>query len=221
MNHLQLLDRIKKLDIATIEKMSPEVMARLTDGFDESLVRNVLYIGTTNHVQRRIICTVKNAFRDWKTDTDPYWGNPPLFPERYPQYMEELQMDIECGLVITTEGTTEDVGNKILNTLISSENNVTKRVLDTIKVLGQTGTVGNYEDEEKDNAKQKQHASTSDNDDFETLKIAQDRIKELETEVAMLKMQRNNEDYNTKKESLDYLEEWQQLSTRELAIFFA
>ena len=111
MNHLFLLDRIKKLDIATIEKMSPEIMARLTDGFNESLVKNVIYVGTTNPEQRRIIHAVKNAYRDWKKD-DPYWGNPPLFPETYPQFLEELQMDIECGLVVTKEGIVEDVGNK-------------------------------------------------------------------------------------------------------------
>lgn len=153
MNHLLLLDRIKKLDIATIEKMSPEVMARLTDGFNESLVKNVLYTGTTNYEQRKIIRALKNAYRDWKKD-DIYWGNPPLFPEIYPQYMEELQMDIECGLVVTEEGNIEDVGNKLLNTLTSNQTNAVQRVLDTIHKSGQTVKAednDNIENEEEEN----------------------------------------------------------------------
>ena len=43
-NHLHLLDRIKKLDVITIEKMSPETMRRVTDGFDESLVKNIIHV---------------------------------------------------------------------------------------------------------------------------------------------------------------------------------
>ena len=153
MNHLFLLDRIKKLDIATIEKMSPEIMARLTDGFNESLVKNVIYVGTTNPEQRRIIHAVKNAYRDWKKD-DPYWGNPPLFPETYPQFLEELQMDIECGLVVTKEGIVEDVGNKLLKALTSSQTNAVQRVIDTIHKSGQTVKAednDNIEDEEEEN----------------------------------------------------------------------
>lgn len=154
MNHLHLLDRIKKLDIATIEKMSPEVMARLTNGFDESLVRNVLYIGTTNHEQRKIIRAVKNAYKDWKKDTDMYWGNPPLFPEIYPQYLENLQMDIECGLVVTTEGSIEDFGNKIVKNLTSNTANTVQRVLDALQESEQTvkdENIDNIENEEEEN----------------------------------------------------------------------
>lgn len=154
MNHLHLLDRIKKLDIATLEKMSPEVMARLTNGFDESLVRNVLYIGTTNHEQRKIIRAVKKAYRDWKKDTHPFWGNPPMFPETYPQYLENLQMDIECGLIVTGEGTIEDFGNKILKNLTSNTVNTVQRVLDAIQESEQTvkdENIDNIENEEEEN----------------------------------------------------------------------
>ena len=203
--------------------MSPEVMARLTDSFDESLVRNVLYIGKTNQEQRGIIQIVKNAYRDWRKD-DPYWGNPPLFPERYPQYLEDMQMDIECGLVVTTEGSIEDKSNKVLNSL-SSKANTIQSILDVIQKPKQTVEVGNVNVinngyVEKDSAKHKQLAAASDNDDSDTLKRAQTRIKELEAEVAMLKKQQGNEDNNTQKESHNFLEEWQKLSARELAIFF-
>lgn len=226
MNHLHLLDRIKKLDIATLEKMSPEVMARLTNGFDESLVRNVLYIGTTNNEQRIIIRAVKNAYRDWKKDTHPFWGNPPMFPETYPQYLENLQMDIECGLVVTTEGSIEDFGNKIVKNLTSNTANTVQRVLDALQESEQTvkdENIDNIENEEEeiDDVKQEQLASASDNDDSETLKRANDRIKELEAEVASLRQQLQYKDSKTEEEPLDFLEEWQKLSARELAIFFS
>lgn len=191
MDHLHLSDRIKKLDIATIEKMSPEVMAMLTDSFNESLVRKVLYIGTTNPEQRRIIRAVKGAYKYCRKD-DPYWGNPPLFPETYPQYLEEFQMDIECGLVVTPEGTIDDFGNKVLKTLTSSTTNTMLGVLDTIQKSGQTGKDENmdnkeHEEEEIDDASHTPRAIASDNDDSETLKGAQTRIKELEEEVGNLK----------------------------------
>lgn len=102
-NNLHLLDRIKNLDVSTIENMSPDVMAIITDNFNESLVRNVLYIGETNTEQRRIIRCIKNKYRIWKQARDNYWGKHPLF-EVYPKYLSELQMDIECGMVVTVDG---------------------------------------------------------------------------------------------------------------------
>lgn len=107
MDHEALIERIKRLDLPTFEVMSPEVLARLTDRFDESLVRNVLYITTTNYEQRKLIKIIKNAYKLWKKDTDIIWGSMPQF-ESYPEYMENLQMDIECGFVITENGTFEE-----------------------------------------------------------------------------------------------------------------
>ena len=103
-DYSHLLERIKGLDTTIIEEMSPDVMANLTDGFKEQLVREMLYTTHINYEQRTIIKAVKAAYKNWKRSTDRYWGDLPLFPEKYPQYMEELQMDIECGCVVTAEG---------------------------------------------------------------------------------------------------------------------
>lgn len=103
-NYSHLLERIKGLNATIIERMSPDVMANLTDGFKEQLVREMLYTTHINYEQRTIIKAVKAAYKKWKRSTDRYWGDLPLFPEIYPQYMEELQMDIECGCVVTAKG---------------------------------------------------------------------------------------------------------------------
>jgi len=103
-NYSHLLERIKGLNATIIERMSPDVMANLTDGFEEQLVREMLYTTHNNYEQRTIIKAVKTAYKNWKRSTDRYWGDLPLFPEKYPQYMEELQMDIECGCVVTAKG---------------------------------------------------------------------------------------------------------------------
>lgn len=102
-NHLYLLDRIKKLTVCTIERMSPETMRRVTDGFDESLVKNVVYIGTTNNEQRRIINAVKEKYNVWNKSNNFLWI------EKYPEFIEELQMDIECGIVVTVDSSFSDL----------------------------------------------------------------------------------------------------------------
>lgn len=95
--HLHLLDRIKNLDLYAIENMSPETMMRVTDGFEESLVRNVIYTGTTNFEQRKIIKYVKEKYNNWNQSINFLWI------EEYPEYINNLQMDIECGMVITPQ----------------------------------------------------------------------------------------------------------------------
>ena len=116
MDHDALIERIMKLDLQTLEAMSPEVMARLTNRFDESLVRKLLYVETTNYGQRKLIKLIKVAYESWMKD-DLVWG----ITKSYPEYMEELQMDIECGLVITEKGTfEEDSWAKLTNSLIHS-----------------------------------------------------------------------------------------------------
>lgn len=54
----------------------------------------------------------------------------------------------------------------------------------------------------------------------EKLKKQEAHIKELEKEIDMLKQQTNSNS-EPEKNRLDFLEDWQKLSTRELAIFFA
>lgn len=103
MTNQQLLERIKNLNVQTIENMSSDVMARLTKNFDEQLVKNMLYTATTNYGQRKIIRKIKNSYRLWKKDTDMFWGAMPQL-EVYPEYMEMLMMDIECDMIITPNG---------------------------------------------------------------------------------------------------------------------
>ncbi len=106
-NYLNLLDKIKKLNDSMIQNMSPDVMALLTHNFEESLVRNVVYVGKTNLEQRKIIRSIKDKYKSWKEDTDTFWGKLPQL-EVYPQFLLEMQMDIECGMVVTAEGSVSE-----------------------------------------------------------------------------------------------------------------
>ena len=106
-NYLNLLDKIKKLNDSMIQNMSPDVMALLTHNFEESLVRNVVYVGKTNLEQRKIIRSIKDKYKSWKKDTDTFWGKLPQL-EVYPQFLLEMQMDIECGMVVTAEGSVSE-----------------------------------------------------------------------------------------------------------------
>jgi hypothetical protein len=99
----RLISRIKNLKVSTIENMSFDVMAMLTDNFNESLVRNILYIGETNTEQRKIIKCIKNNYKSWQKDTDMFWGSLPQM-EVYPKFLIELQTDIECDMVVTDKG---------------------------------------------------------------------------------------------------------------------
>ena len=99
----RLISRIKNLKVSTIENMSFDVMAMITDNFNESLVRNILYIGETNTEQRKIIKCIKNNYKSWQKDTDMFWGSLPQM-EVYPKFLIELQTDIECDMVVTDKG---------------------------------------------------------------------------------------------------------------------
>jgi len=103
MTNQQLLERIKNLDVMTIKDMSADVMARLTNNFDEQLVKNILYTASNNYAQRMIIRKIKNSYRLWKKDSDILWGAMPQL-EVYPEFIEILNMDIECGMIITPNG---------------------------------------------------------------------------------------------------------------------
>ena len=102
-NHLYLLDRIKNLNVSLIKDMSSDVMLMMTDGYDESLVRNVLCVGKTNDEQRKIIKYIKEKYKCWKKETEMLWGTP-ANPEKYPKFILAMQMDIECGMVVTVDG---------------------------------------------------------------------------------------------------------------------
>ena len=90
-------------------------MAMITDSFNESLVRNVLYVGKTNREQRKIIKCIKDNYKKWKKETDMFWGTLHQL-EVYPDFILELQMDIECGMVVTAEGSIPEPQSKPFKT---------------------------------------------------------------------------------------------------------
>lgn len=173
-NHLYLLDRIKNLNVSLIKDMSSDVMLMMTDGYDESLVRNVLCVGKTNDEQRKIVKYIKEKYKCWKKDTEMLWGTP-ANPEKYPKFILAMQMDIECGLVITAEGSVPEQHYKPF-----VSNSIIEESLRQLK--GQSDTVA-------DDSNLKLKAIIEEKDK---------RIEELETEVEELKQQREdakNEDW--------------------------
>lgn len=101
MNHLDLIDKIRKLDVWSAEKMSPESMAVLTNKFDESLVKDVIYVGRTNAEQLRIIKAIMQNYKQWMQSHDSLWST---IDGNTPEYMNELLLDIEIGEVLSADG---------------------------------------------------------------------------------------------------------------------
>lgn len=108
MKREDLLKRIENLDFFTISKMSPEVLLRLTDNFKEPMVLKLVARARTNASQRIILSSVKKAYVENQKKTNPSWGM--WGSEKYPEYLENLQLDIECGRLIMDE---EEVQKKI------------------------------------------------------------------------------------------------------------
>lgn len=122
-DYSHLLERIKRLNTTIIEEMSPDVMANLTDGFEEQLVREMLYTTRINNAQRRIIKAVKAAYKSWMEDRHkdhPAWDKIQFLYKSCPQYMDELQMDIECGCVVTAKGTFCEASTRLTISVIPS-----------------------------------------------------------------------------------------------------
>ena len=107
MTHDELLERIKRLDFNVIYEMSNISLQRLTDGFKESLVRNVISRGETNAEQRRIFSSLKNAYASYKKSTDGTWINLPIY-EAYPEYFRDFQLVMECGDILTEKDSIPD-----------------------------------------------------------------------------------------------------------------
>lgn len=204
MTHLDLLERIKCLDVRTIEQMSADGMVMLTSQFDESLTRNLIMRGGTNLEQRRTFAAVKKAYKSWKKDTDIMWGAMPMY-EVYPEWMNLMQMDIECGYIMTAEGSAPP---QRLTVKVSP-------VLDYSKMIKYTESkITEQTTETETNNKQ--------------LEKLQARIAELEAEnnslkerIKELEEKEHNEGPEFEKEELAFLDDWQKLTTREFAIFFS
>ena len=103
MTHKELLARIKSLDIATIKRMSHGSLAKLTDRFEEALVRAILCLTNSNSEQLELIKAVKEGYKNWKKENNFMWGTFPKSDD-YPQYMDQMMLDIECGMIITKDG---------------------------------------------------------------------------------------------------------------------
>lgn len=192
MAHEDLLDRIKRLDVQTIRNMSHEVIARLTHNFDEILVKNMLYTATTNYQQRKLIKIIKKAYKSWKKDTDMLWGSMPQL-ESYPEYMEELQTDIECGLVITEKGVFEENRVRLTISLVPS-NAVPLKAF-------QKGSQSALSKDEVNSHQIPATASPVQNSEQQSVIELQDaRIKELEAD-------------------LEELRKWKHLSREQVALF--
>jgi hypothetical protein len=101
MNQLEILKKIEKLDEATILKMSPDVLAILTDNFEEKLLKKFVTKAETNEGQRKLIRFIKDSYKKWKKETDQFWGM--LGHESYPDYLLNMQVAIECGEVMVDE----------------------------------------------------------------------------------------------------------------------
>lgn len=90
--------RINKLDHQTIIRMSPDVLETLTNSFEENLVTKVVARAKTNDAQRQVIRTIKRGYKEIKKNAPfPTWD---LLGGAYPDFMNRLELDIECGEVI-------------------------------------------------------------------------------------------------------------------------
>lgn len=165
--HLHLLDKIKNLNVSLIENMSSDVMAMVTDCFDESLVRNVVYVGKTNMEQRKIIKKIKDDYKHWKEETDFMWRN--SMSETYPKHIEDLQLDIECGMLVTIDGSIPEPQLEpfIMHSVLG----------DSLRQLKGLSNVAADDNTLKQNA---------------IIEEKVKRIKELETEVEELKLKKED-----------------------------
>lgn len=178
-NHLHLLERIKKLNVYTIERMSPETMRRVTDGFDESLVRNVIYAGKTNDEQRKIINAVKKKYNEWNKSNNFLWL------EEYPEFIEDLQMDIECGLVVTVDNSFPDLEFMPKQKAEKKNNDITDEKDKLISELKQevTQIKNKFEQYKKKNTEEGVSSKATAEENVNTLK---EKVHTLEEEIADL-----------------------------------
>ena len=103
MSHEELLGRIKNLNVSLVEDMSSDTLAMLTERFSETLVRAIMCRTQDNHTQKKIFTKIKSSYKSWKKATNVMWGTMPNM-EVYPDWMDKMQLDVECGMIITEDG---------------------------------------------------------------------------------------------------------------------
>ena len=118
----KLLDRIHILTPAQIRDLSDKAMEMITNSYEESLIRELIYQGKSNASQRIIVARIMEAF-------DKYYNH--LFLVDRPDFLDYIQLDLECGMVYTdtgvkneneTEGVVKE--NKIPTTLQENVHNI-------------------------------------------------------------------------------------------------
>ena len=219
MTHLDLLKRIENLDVAKIEKMSTDGMVMVSDSFDESLTRDLVMRGKTNREQRRTFAAVKEAYKDWKEGNDAMWH----YFQVYPQWMNEMQLDIECGLVLTTEGSEPEPEEDTLGALYppSLIKKLQRATEDAIRGTEPTAAAAKDDSHirelETENRRLKEELDER-GAEVEQFRTENEQLKERIKEILETKQ---GEDDEQGKEKLDFLEDWQKLTAREFAIFFS
>ena len=125
----ELLGRIEELDYPTITKISSDVLPTLTNDFDELLVKKLLTRAKTNDEQRHVISALKNGYKEMKKkEPFSYWGT--LQKEEYPEFLINLELDIQCGKVIKDEDEEEEQKKKSEKILENLPDSFTKEDLD-------------------------------------------------------------------------------------------
>jgi predicted RNase H-like nuclease (RuvC/YqgF family) len=160
MKREDLLKRIENVDFFTISKMSPEVLLRLTDDFKEQMVLKLVARANTNASQRLILKSVLKAYAENQKKTNPVWGM--WGSEKYPEYLENLQLDIECGKLITDEEEADNLEERMDDYM--AKHTMTKEDID--KAISDAES--NMVPDEKSS---------------ETIAALEERIKELEAEI--------------------------------------
>lgn len=113
MTHTELKERINHMSTSQLKWMSTNAFAILTDKFSEDLVRYMLTVFPDNSAQRERIKFIKEKYKQWEKDTSSPWEfTMPGDENKYPSYMEELEFDIECGLLVTDEESSTKSGKK-------------------------------------------------------------------------------------------------------------
>jgi hypothetical protein len=107
MTHEELKERIMNMDLGKLENMSPHNVAKLTDDFCEELIKFILIQSGSNPSQHNVMNILMLKYGEWRTEIGDILWDSPLFPRKYPEYMANLQFDIECGKTITDEGCEE------------------------------------------------------------------------------------------------------------------
>lgn len=106
--------------------MSTDGLATLTDKFKEPLLLEVLCMAPTNSQQRTIINAIRKAYEEWMSKNDMIWK---ISANKYPEFMDNWLMDIECGRIITRNGSVQEPAidlipaattTQVLNTISSA-----------------------------------------------------------------------------------------------------